>query len=147
MLKNGIVPPLRARYTEETQCAELTDLCRRSFSDPRMSAFVLWNLFDREGETDTTTGNISWRPKYKEGIITIGLDGAFHPKPAWYGLQRLIKTDWHTSLDLATDSSGRARGTGFYGLYDCTVTAGGATVTRRLHVERDRENRFEIALP
>ena len=118
-----------------------------SFSDPRISAFILWNLFDREGETDDTKGNISWRPKYKEGIITIGLDGAFHPKPAWYSLQNLIKSEWSTSLDLTTNAEGRVGGSAFYGLYDCTVAEGATTMTKRVHIERGGENRFEIAVP
>jgi GH35 family endo-1,4-beta-xylanase len=147
VLKEGRVPPARARYSPQTQEKELTDLCRRCFSDPRISAFILWNLFDREGETDSTAHNISWRPKYKEAIITIGLDGAFHPKPAYYSLQRLVNTEWHTSLTLLTDTSGAADCTAFYGLYDCTITAGGTTLTQRLHVEKGHDNRFEIPLP
>jgi len=147
MLKAGVTPPPRARYTPESQEKELTDLCRRSFSAPSISAFILWNLFDREGETDSTTGNISWRPKYKEGIITIALDGAFHPKSAWYSLLHLMNTEWHTSATLTTDVKGLAASRAFYGLYDCTVTVNGAPLTKRLHIEKGRDNTFEILLP
>ena len=61
------------------------------------------------------------------------MNDRLNPKPVYYELEKLIKGEWWTNLDLSTGSQGNCRAKVFCGNYDIEVVADG----RRVVVNRD----------
>ncbi len=69
------------------------------------------------------------------------------PKPVYERLTALVKDEWRTKANGATNQNGEWQTRAFFGDYELTVrTTDGRTVTKSLSVRRDEDNRFELTL-
>ena len=119
------------------------------FSHPSMEQIVYWNLVDGYAYV-----NDPEKIKDSQGDMTIGENvyygGLFRfdmtPKPAFFAIQNLIKKKWHTDTSLVTDTEGRAKMRGFYGMYAFTVETENGIETREITLSKDGKNNIEIIL-
>ena len=67
------------------------------------------------------------------------------PKPVYDRLMSLIKGDWWTKAEGTTDARGQVKLRAFYGIHRITAQLpGGQSLTREVHWERGKNNRFEL---
>lgn len=125
---------------EYVQAEMLRYLYRIWFSHPNMEAIVYWNMIDGYAAYATPGDMTNGENKYHGGLLRFDMS----PKPAWFVLDELINKTWHTSIDL--DCGAQADVKGFYGEYELTATAGGKTVTKRIHLKKGLANQFTIQI-
>jgi endo-1,4-beta-xylanase len=115
---------------EERQARDVEAFYRLLFSHPSVEALTWWDLSDRH----------AWQ-RAPAGLLREDMS----PKPAYDALMGLIHTEWHTSGEAATDSSGAATVRGFYGDYDITVTgSNGARAQAAISLSKAGPSTFEI---
>ena len=68
------------------------------------------------------------------------------PKPAFHMLKKLFREEWHTEAETVTDDGGWAGWNGFWGMYDCEITADGKTTVVPVHLTKKSGNRTRIVL-
>jgi GH35 family endo-1,4-beta-xylanase len=69
------------------------------------------------------------------------------PKPVYDRLLSLIKGDWWTKTEGATDARGEVKVRAFYGTHRITAQLPtGQSVTREVHWERGQKNQFDLAI-
>ena len=127
---------------EEIQAEIIRNIYSIWFSHPAMEAIVYWNLVD---------GFAAFAP---QGDMTAG-ENYFHgglvrydftPKPAYRMIRDLFGKVWRTNLELDTENADRIAFKGFYGEYELEICAGGKTVNRTIHLDRQCSSNFTIPL-
>ncbi len=127
---------------EEIQAEIIRNIYSIWFSHPAMEAIVYWNLVD---------GFAAFAP---QGDMTAG-ENYFHgglvrydftPKPAYRMIRDLFGKVWRTNLELDTENADRIAFKGFYGEYELEICAGGKTVNRTIHLDRQCSANFTIPL-
>lgn len=96
---------------EQLQAELLKYLYTLWFSIPNMQSVVYWNTV--EG-TAYDSPNGKWRENNCRGGL---FRRDFTPKPAAVVLKNLFEKEWHTDLELVTDTNGMVCFRGFYGDY------------------------------
>ena len=111
------------------------------FGNPAMEACIYWNVVDGYAafapQGDMTAGE----NYYRGGLMRFDMT----PKPAFHALHRLFHETWHTDETMDAPA-GYASFRGFYGKYDCTISADGVEKTVPLHLTKKSGNRFRIVL-
>lgn len=99
---------------EAIQAEIIRDLYRIWFSHPAMEGILYWNLIDGYAY-GTAQGDMSaGENRFHGGLLRF--DGS--PKPSYEVIRQLFHEEWHTDLELETDSNGEAGFRGFYGDYE-----------------------------
>ncbi|MBE6935598.1 MAG: hypothetical protein E7458_03750 [Ruminococcaceae bacterium] len=93
------------------QAAYTKDFYTLVFSHPATEALTWWDFEDHKWLNAPC------------GLIT----DTVYAKPVYYELQKLIKGEWWTNVDLVTGTAGNARAKAFCGSYDIEVTVDGET--------------------
>lgn len=98
---------------EELQADLVDKFYRLFYSTPGVTGVLYWNLCD----------GAAWR---SEGGCRGGLvDEFLRKKPAYLALEQLLKREWLTALENATDEGGQIQFRGFRGRYEITVKGNG----------------------
>jgi endo-1,4-beta-xylanase len=115
----------------EAQQAELTvRFYTALFAHPAVQAITWWDFSDLGAWQRAPAG---W------------LRRDMSPKPVYDRLMSLIKGDWWTKTQGATDAQGQVKVRVFYGNHRLTVELpGGKLLTRDVHWERGKQNQFEF---
>lgn len=100
-----------------SQAEYVRDFYTLVFSHPATEALTWWDFCDH-----------AWL-----GAPCGLVNDRLNPKPVYYELEKLIKGEWWTNLDLSTGAQGNCRAKVFCGNYDIEVVADG----RRVVVNRD----------
>ena len=135
--------PAYAREAEDEalQAEILRNLYRMWFSHPAMEGIIYWNLVDGfaacAAQGDMTAGE----NYYHGGLVRHD----FTPKEAYRVIRELFSRTWHTELTLETDTD-ELDFKGFYGVYELEIEAGGKTVRREIHLNRDSNSCFHIVI-
>lgn len=135
--------PAYAREAEDEalQAEILRNLYRMWFSHPAMEGIIYWNLVDGfaacAAQGDMTAGE----NYYHGGLVRHD----FTPKEAYRVIRDLFSRTWHTELTLETDTD-ELDFKGFYGVYELEIEAGGKTVRREIHLNRDSNSCFHIVI-
>ena len=134
---------------EEIQAEILKNLYSIWFSHPAMEQIVYWNLADGYAfvsDPDPEKRRASMGDMTRGENIFYG--GLFRfdmtPKPAYYALKNLIKNEWNTKEQLATDSNGNACFKGFYGTYDVEIEVNGKVIKKQINLTKSGEKVFNI---
>ena len=102
------------------------------FAHPAVQAITWWDFSDLG----------AW-----QGAAAGWLRRDMSPKPVYGRLMSLIKGDWWTKAEGATDARGHLKLRAFYGTHRITAQLpGGQTASQEVHWERGQKNRFELAL-
>ena len=122
---------VQGTWTPETQGKYYRYLFTLAFSHPRVKAITLWAMWDGS----------SWLGE--GGIISRD----WTPKPAYRELDSLINKEWRTNLSGSTEKDGTFRFRGFHGKYEIRATAGGKTITRRVHLKAGGPRNLGVQFP
>jgi GH35 family endo-1,4-beta-xylanase len=122
---------LRGAWDEAAQADYAVKFYRVCFAHPAVRAITWWDLGDRQ----------SWLPG--GGLLRRDMT----PKPAYEQLRRLIRDEWMTRQDGATDPAGQFAFRGFRGTYRVRVEAGGRSVERSLTLAKGDANTLSMSLP
>ena len=126
---------------EALQAEILTYLMKIWFGNPAMEACIYWNVVDGYAafapQGDMTAGENYFRG----GLMRFDMT----PKPAFHVLHKLFHETWHTD-ETMNAPNGCAAFRGFYGKYDCTISADGVEKTVLLHLTKKSGNRFRVVL-
>ena len=115
----------------EAQQAELTvKFYSALFAHPAVQAITWWDFSDLGAWQAAAAG---W------------LRRDMSPKPVYNRLMSLIKGDWWTKTQGATDAQGQVKVRAFYGNHRLTVELpNGQLLSRDVHWERGKQNQFEF---
>lgn len=118
----------------ENQAIMTENLYRLWFSHPNVEAIIWWNLIDDTAAPSYTRADgtiVNGEDKWKGGL----LNRDFTPKPVFDVLNKLINTEWQTSLNKKTETS-QISFTGFFGEYELTMKKDGKTITKRIGLNK-----------
>ena len=133
------IPAYSEAEEDEQFQAELTEtLYRIWFGHPAVDSIVWWNMADGTAYVDRVEKRDENR--YHQGLIR----SDFSRKPAYRALERLIREEWHTRETGNTSDSCCLDLRGFYGSYDLTLSHGGRTWKKQMHLsDQTRHTRGE----
>lgn len=118
-------------WDEQAQAEYFEMFYRTAFSHPNVKAITLWDLWDGS----------SMQPPMS-GILR----SDFTTKPAYRVLDRLINTEWRTSVTTHTNGEGKVEFRGFYGRYQIVVTNNGQRLTGAFHLAENGTMSQEVAV-
>ena len=136
---------------EEIQAKIIEYLYTLWFSHPAVEQIIYWNLVDGYAYVPNPTPEEIRRT---QGDMTVG-ENVYHggllrfdlsPKPAYLTLDRLINKEWHTELEVSTNTQGSVDICGFYGDYDVEITASGKTSKHRLTLDKNGSDTIKITI-
>ena len=115
----------------EARQAELTvKFYTTLFAHPAVQAITWWDFSDLG----------AW-----QGAAAGWLRRDMSPKPVYERLMSLIKGEWWTKTEATTDAHGQAKIRAFFGTHRITAQPpAGQSVTKEVHWERGKKNRFEL---
>lgn len=116
--------PWRDVWNEAQQADYADKFYRVCFAHPAVMAITWWDLSDQG----------SWLQS--GGMLRADLS----PKPVYETLKKLIRKEWHTSLQGQTDSLGHFQFSGLYGVYRVTLRKNNLSKTALLHLTHGTEN-------
>ncbi len=95
------------------------------FSSKNVQSLIWWNMCD----------NMAFKTEsaFHTGLLREDLT----EKPVYKTLDELINKIWHTEAVIATDNSGSAYFTGFFGDYEITFTQNGKTKTEKVSLTKE----------
>ncbi|MBQ8392531.1 MAG: endo-1,4-beta-xylanase [Clostridia bacterium] len=135
---------------EEIQAKLIEYLYTMWFSHPAMEQIIYWNLVDGYAYVSNPTPE---KIRNSQGNMTVGenvyygglLRFDMSPKPAFETLDRLINEKWHTEL-CGSAEGGSFEFLGFYGEYEIEIKTEEKTVTKKISLSKNRENKVDITL-
>ncbi|HNR33169.1 MAG TPA: endo-1,4-beta-xylanase, partial [Candidatus Hydrogenedentes bacterium] len=122
--------PWRDAWDEAQQAEYAEQFYRVCFAHPAVAAISWWDFCDVGA--------------WAEGGGLLRADCT--PKPAYDRLRRLIREEWWTRLETATDGQGQVAFEGFHGAYKVRARYAGHVAEDTFHLARDGENRFVLRL-
>ena len=127
---------------EELQAEILRYLMQIWFSHPAMEAAIYWNVVDGYAAFAPQGDMQAGENYFRGGLCRFDMT----PKPAFHMLKKLFREEWHTEAETVTDDGGWAGWNGFWGMYDCEITADGKTTVVPVHLTKKSGNRTRIVL-
>ena len=135
---------------EEIQAKLIEYLYTVWFSHPAMEQIIYWNLVDGYAYVSNPTPE---KIRNSQGNMTVGenvyygglLRFDMSPKPAFETLDRLINEKWHTEL-CGSAEGGSFEFLGFYGEYEIEIKTEEKTVTKKISLSKNGENKVDITL-
>ncbi|MGA2865532.1 MAG: endo-1,4-beta-xylanase [Verrucomicrobiota bacterium] len=118
-------------WDEAAQADYAAKFYRVCFAHPAMVAITWWDLCDAH----------SW---LKGGGL---LRQDLSPKPVYQALHKLIREQWHTRVEGATDKAGQFSFNGFCGQYEVRATEGDRTATGRFDFSKAKSRQAVLQLP
>lgn len=104
------------------------------FSHPAVGSITWWNVADGTAIPG------------EDGLLGGFLNEDLSPKPAYQVLNRLINTEWKTTISLSTGKTSKATFRGFYGKYKVTAKYKGKTYIKEIDLLKDGSKSFTIEL-
>lgn len=115
---------------EERQAELTARFYTALFAHPAVQAITWWDFSDLGAWQRAPSG---W------------LRADMSPKPAYDRLMALVKGDWWTKAQAATDAQGEGRVRAFYGTHRITIELpGGQILSRDVQWQRGKQNRFDF---
>ena len=145
------VPAYSSSEEDERIQAELIEyLYALWFSHPAVEQIIYWNLIDGYAYVPDPTPE---KIRRSQGDMTVGenvyygglLRYDMTPKPAFEVIDRLVNKVWRTNAHHIA-KNGASDLCAFYGEYELTVTANGKTVKKRIEINKNADNVFEIVI-
>ena len=102
------------------------------FAHPAVQAITWWDFSDLG----------AW-----QGAASGWLRRDLSAKPAYDRMLSLIKGEWWTKTEAATNAGGQVKVRAFYGTHRITARlSSGQSITKEVHWERGQENRFDLTI-
>ena len=136
---------------EEIQAKLIEYLYSLWFSHPAVEQIIYWNLVDGYAYVQNPTPEEIRRT---QGDMTVG-ENVYHggllrfdmsPKPSYEALDRLINKEWHTELDLSTNTEGRVCFRGFYGDYELEILSGDKIIKKKFSICKNGSNELILTV-
>ncbi len=118
-------------WDENAQAEAAEELYRLCFGHPSVESINWWGFYEPDA--------------WLEGGGLV--DENFNPKPVYKRLQKLIKEEWMTNLNLHDLSDGSIEFNGFYGKYRVRVMSkDGMSKEFYIHLRKNEENKWNFKL-
>jgi GH35 family endo-1,4-beta-xylanase len=116
---------------EQTQAKQVAEFYRVLFSHPAVEAITWWDFTDQN----------AWQ-RAPAGLVRDDMT----PKPVYDELKKLIKDQWWTQTEVATQAGGEARFQGFLGDYEVIAQVGGKRLAGTFKLDKPTTQTIQVQL-